>query len=222
MPLRKVLVIAATATAVLAPILGTLAVSVPAQATVDPGVPGLVTDEMTGQPEVVTSYKDGSYGATVCPPVGSCDSLTVATPAFTGVYKRLPGPGSTYHYVPVYRRSWKACRLYSGGTVFECMSGSIVYAATYAACFNGCTVAELRGGQVCGLDEVTIGLTADLTACRNHLVLTGSSAGYASVAYNTYKICEPFHIPGCYSSTWHVNAYGSGTITGPYSGYGVD
>lgn len=217
-------------TAVLALIAGCLALTPAAQAAprppADPGVPGLILDQMTGTSQVVTNFKDGSYStsaALFCTvPVGSCDTLRVGSPSFTGVYKKLSGPGSTYHYVPVYRRTWKACRSWTGGSASVCMGGTIVYAANFAACFSGCTVAGQRGSQGCDQDEIALGMSVTLTECRNHLALTGTHAYEASVAYNTYRLC-PLHLPitSCFGSTWHVNAYSTGTITGPYSGYGV-
>ena len=61
----------------------------------------------------------------------------------------------------------------------------------------------------------TNGLTSDLAGCSNTLLANG----YASKAVETDKVCVP--AMGCSNYAWHVNAYPTGNITGPYSGEGL-
>jgi hypothetical protein len=165
----------------------------------------------TMQPDTETAA--GSFG----------DYIHVGTPTFTGRYKTIvSGPHVTY--VKVYVRSFKACHFYfAGAEGGSCMTGSIVYAAGFAACFNGCTVAGLRGSQDCGTESGSFpGFELTVQGCRNHLMATGPSAGYGSVAFETDQVCNEVPvISSCTTKSWHVNAYGSGNITGVYGGVGI-
>lgn len=157
-----------------------------------------------------------------CNPYAACTSLKVGTPAWTGKYKPIvSGPHVTQ--VKVYTRTYQACRLTVGAGTFTCFEGNIVYAPGFAACFNGCSVAGLRGSQTCHTHVVTMpGFKLTTTACRNHLMTTGGSAGYGSVAVEQDDVCaEVMHVGVCKSAEWHVNAYGSGNITGVYNGIGI-
>jgi hypothetical protein len=196
----------------------------PAQAVADDGsAPVLTQDALSlmlddnGEPsQVVTQHPDGSYsyvGPTTAK--GFRDSLSVGAPVFTGAYKTIiSGPHVTK--VKVYVRSFHACKGQVVGLVQNCMSGTITYAAGFAACFSYCTVGGQRGSQHCHADgSDTNGLTSDLAACWNTLL----SNGYASKAVETDKVCVP--AMGCSNYSWHLNAYPTGNITGPYSGEGV-
>jgi hypothetical protein len=126
--------------------------------------------------------------------------------------------------VKVYERSFTACHGEQLGWVVNCMSGSIVYAAGFAACFNGCTVASLRGSQSCETSgsHSNPGMRSDLRACYNRLYSTGPSAGNASKAVEVDKVCnDGIPLPAaCSTEAWHVNAYSTGNITGPFQGEG--
>jgi len=180
------------------------------------GVLGLIIDESGEPSQVVATHPDGSYsyaGPTTAN--GFRDSLSVGTPVFTGAYKTIvSGPHVTK--VKVYKRSFHACKGQVSGLVQNCMSGTITYAAGFAACFSACTVGGQRGSQYCQADGSDSNVvTSDLAACWNTLL----SNGYASKAVETDKDCMP--AAGCSNYSWHLNAYPTGNITGPYSGEGV-
>ena len=178
----------------------------------------LMVDE-SAEPSSATTTQPGTETAAA----SFGDFINVGTPTFTGRYKTIvSGPHVTE--VAVYVRSFKACHFYyAGAEGGSCMTGSIVYAAGFAACFSGCTVAGLRGSQDCGTQSGTFpGFDLTVQGCSNHLMATGPSAGYGSVAFETDRVCN--HVPvlsSCTSNSWHVNAYGSGNITGVYGGVGV-
>lgn len=158
----------------------------------------------------------------LCNPYAACTSLKVGTPAWTGKYKAVvSGPHVTQ--VKVYTRTYQACRLTVGAGTFTCFEGIIVYAPGFAACFNGCTVAGMRGSQTCHTHVTTMpGFKLTTTGCRNHLMTTGVSAGYGSVAVEMDDVCaEVLHVGVCKGAEWHINAYGSGNITGVYNGLGI-
>lgn len=213
---RGALVVAADAVAVLG--------VAPSRAVADSeAAPVLTQDTLTlmlddnGEPsQVVTMQPDGSYSY-VGPATanGFRDSLSVGAPVFTGAYKSIvSGPHVTK--VKVYKRSFHACKGQVMGLVQNCMSGTITYAAGFAACFSYCTVGGQRGSQQCQVvGSDTNGLTSDLAGCSNTLLANG----YASKAVETDKVCVP--AMGCSNYAWHVNAYPTGNITGPYSGEGL-
>ena len=175
---------------------------------------GLMLDDNGEASEVVTMHPDGSY-AYVGPSTanGFRDSLSVGSPIFTGAYKTIiSGPHVTK--VKVYKRSFHACKGQVAGLVQNCQDGSITYAAGFAACFDTCTVAGQRGSHRCQVDgSDSNGVSSTMTDCYSDLL----SNGYSSKAVETDRDCVSL---GCSSYTWHVNAYPTGNITGPYSGSG--
>jgi hypothetical protein len=141
------------------------------------------------------------------------DSLEVGTPVWTGAYKTvISGPHTTQ--VKVYKRSFHACDGQVAGLIQNCQGGTIVYAAGFAACFETCTVGGQRGSHYCQVEgSDSNGASSAMTACYSDLL----SNGYASKGVETDRDCVSL---GCSSYTWHVNAYPTGNITGPYEGTG--
>jgi hypothetical protein len=174
----------------------------------------------------VTTTKNADGSTLTQQPVnayGFRDSLTAYTPQWTGDYKTLcttgghPGQPSCLTY-RVYSRTFHACKGSTGGLVQNCMDGKFIYSAGYAVCLTTCTIIGNSGYRHCQVDgSDSLGYNVSLSACWDDRFMSGTAAK----AVETDKVCNqglPFGV--CSSSTWHVNMYYTGTITGPYSGPG--
>jgi hypothetical protein len=150
--------------------------------------------------------------------IGFESSLSVGTQYFTGDYKTVAVSGPHVTRVPVYKRSFKAC--YSGNTFWrQCGSGVIIFANGYATCGTSCTIIQNRGQHACGTDDsASIGYNAEVVGCGE----TRFRCGVALALYESDNMSVTVPLPGHRIYTWHVNAYSTGNMTGPYDGAGAD
>ncbi len=115
----------------------------------------------------------------------------------------------------VYKRAFVACASAEAGFVHECMSGTIVWAVWYAACNTACRLAGQYGTHFCQTTGSRgILWSVDSTGCSSSYL-----ASHASVVREEFKACY-LKLNLCDTFAYHVNAYNTGAITGPYGGPG--
>lgn len=198
-----------------------------AAAQAEPAHDGTATGSQTDQYEwTVTRNALGEIAMSPSTPlsdeeaaaIGFENSLSTGTRVFTGDYKTVAISGLHVTQVPVYQRTWKAC--YAGNSFWkQCGSGVIVYANGYATCGTTCSIIQNRGQHACGTDDsAALGYNAEVVGCGENRF----RCGLALALYESDDVSVADPLPGHRVYTWHVNAYSTGAMTGPYNNVGAD
>jgi hypothetical protein len=169
--------------------------------------------ELYLSPSVPLTTKEAKAAA-----IGFESSLSPGTIYFTGDYKTVSVSGPHVTQVPVYKRSYKAC--FAGNPAWkQCTAGVIVFANGYATCGNSCSIISNRGSHACGTgDSGAIGYSVSVVGCGE----TRFKCGLALSLWESDDVSVALPLPGHRTFDWHINAYSTGTMTGPWNGRGAD
>jgi hypothetical protein len=169
--------------------------------------------ELSLSPSVPLTTKEAKAAA-----IGFESSLSPGTIYFTGDYKTVAVSGPHVTEVPVYKRSYKAC--FAGNSAWkQCTTGVIVFAKGYATCGSSCTIASNLGSHACGTgDSGAIGYNVELRGCGE----ARFKCGLALSLWESDDVSVSVPLAGHRTFDWHINAYSTGTMTGPWNGRGAD
>lgn len=131
----------------------------------------------------------------------------------TGTYVQVVTTGPP---VPVLFRSFYAC--FAGNPSWQsCQSGRVYFANGYSTCALTCNINGFRGSHACGVGGGAVGYEVDVSGC-GEVRRVGAACNRAVSVYEVDKVRVSVPLAAFKTFAWHINAYYTGGLYGPYQG----